>query len=510
MALVAVITCTAFLIQKTNKANADKDNQQENSHTSISINCANEVVMYLTDEPVVFNIEIVNPKDEEYKIQIDVNNSNIFFKDNKIYANNVGESILTINVLTKFKTLKKYVKVTVKKKEMTVNMQILNDTFDCVDKIFVSNKYYLQINSNDLKSKEFDIFTTENIADLSYFKTDSNSVLFTFFVSSCDTTKFIFSCEDYKEEFEIDCYEYIKKFDVEFENSHGNNIDLFLFNNEKSEQANLDNIYNSTSFKIGVNENNLPLFSITISNQNVAKIENNTIFALQEGECTMKITALDGSNYCEEYVISVNKILVESLTLKVENTTLKIGESEKIKIDISPVYALCDCKIYADKGLQIKDDMLCATKEGEFMLWVEDSISNKISSVKISVLGESVPEYYFEIEINQSFLEQYEANFNNGILTINKNENFVTVPLSYNCIVYDNPDIDITCEINVVCYNGIEVNYECISNAVIFNIKGSGKIDVKMSLVANSQIYYNFTIIKKWFCLYMLNFKLTC
>ena len=95
-------------------------------------------------------------------------------------------------------------------------------------------------------------------------------------------------------------------------------------------------------------------------------------------------------------------------------------------------------------------------------------------------------------------------------IKINKNENFVTVPLSYNCIVYDNPDIDITCEINVVCYNGIEVNYECISNAVIFNIKGSGKIDVKMSLVANSQIYYNFTIIKKWFCLYMLNFKLTC
>ncbi len=493
--LVVTIISLVTIFLFTNKDNNDKnDSNLECENYQIEIICNDEINLFIDDEPVKLQYEINNPSNVYYTIEILVSNDNIEISNNIITPKKVGESLITINVNTKYKTISKEIKIIVLQSLTNANLKILNGKKEEVNKVFVGESYFLEVETNEEIKEDYFIYTSENIEDFMIIENTNTKITFSFCVVEYETTIFNFVYKNINSKISINCYEYIKDFNVVFSNSfNSNNLNLFLYNSIFETQANYDNYYSSADIQVNVSNKNLNDFTISIDNTEIAKLEENSIIANAKGSCKLKITANDGSNYCEEYDIFVDNVNVQNVAVSFDDKEIFVGDSVKVNMTYSPIYAICDLYMICDYGFNIEENTLTALDEGNFKVFIKDKLSNYETSFIITVKEKL--SYYFEIQVNQSFLIENNATFIDNILTINNNKDYIIVPLSYICVVDNNPDINIDCVVNINCDIDMNVSYIAYSNAIIFEIKGNGCIDVKLMLIENSDIYCCFSII---------------
>ncbi len=493
--VVVTIVSVVTIIFVTNKIdNVDGDNSTENKNYDIEIICDEEIKINIDDEPIKLVYEIKNIYNIDYTLKIEVDNTNIEINNDYIKPLNVGTSKITISVYTKTQIFSKIIKVEVVKSFSSATLKILNINKQEVDKVFVSENYYLEITLNEIIEEEFSLFTSENISNLSIEEKTNTKLTFSFYVSSYQETIFEFVYKNYSNKICLNCYEYINDFEVTFSNCFNNNtLNLFIFNENYTDVANNDNYYSFSQLFIDVNENCLNDYIVSVDNCEVADIVDNKIVAKKNGSCILKVIANDGSNYCEEYSIVVDIVKVNNVDIIFDNDDIYVGDKVTINFAFSPIYALCDLYLYSDNNFIIDKNTITPLKSGHYVLYVKDNLSNYIRSFEIDVKEHL--SYYFELQINESFLTENNATFIDNVLTINNNSEHVIIPMSYICVVENNPDIDIDCNIDLICSNEINCSYVSYSNAVIFEIYGTGEIDVKLSLIENSEIYCSFKII---------------
>ena len=493
--IVVTIVSVVTIIFVTNKiVDVDSDNGTENQNYDVEIICEDEIKINIDDKPIKLVYEIKNIYDIEYTVKIEVNNKNIEIKNGYIKPLNVGYSEISIFVYTNTNIFLKIINVEVIKSFSSATLKILNNLKQEVDKVFVSEYYYLEITTNEIIEDKYSIFTSENISNFLIEEKTNKKLTFSFYVLMCNETTFEFVYKDYSNKICIDCYEYINDFEIVFSNSFSDNkINLYLFNQNYTNFANNDNYYSSLEFIINLKDTNINDYYVVVDNDEVAEIIENKIVAKNKGSCNLKIIANDGSNYYEEYNIVVDIVKVDNVDIIFDNIDIYVGDKVTINLAFSPIYAICDLYLYSNNNFIIEDNVIMPLKSGRCVLYVKDTLSNFIKSFEIEVKEHL--SYYFEIQINESFLTENNATFIDNVLTINNNSDYVIIPMSYICVVDNNPDINIDCDIDLICSNEINCSYVSYSNAVIFEIHGTGEIDITLSLMENSEIYCKFKII---------------
>lgn len=471
--------------------NNQKPNNNDNNEfvETLTIN-ASDITCYI-DECIDLNFTI-STNAENYQTNILFDNS-IMLIENKIYPQVVGETTLTIVATTNQNTYTKTVTIIVLDIVDNVEFYCYDISGNLVDKIFAKNYYKLKIIANKNIIDIYQINTTENINNFTFNNKNNNVLEFSFYVKECSSTQFNFIYRKYSKTFNIPCYSYIDNFNINFKNSYFNNqINLYLFNENYTILANNNNFFNNCEFSINLSNLCLNSYQIISTNSQVAKIENNKIIAVNEGECELKIIATDGSGYCETYIIKVNKILIESLYPQSKEVDLLVGESYELIYNYLPIYALADISISYSSDLIVNDNTITANKAGKYTLVITDKLSNKKSTIVFNVTA--LKTYRYEIQFNENFLQSYGAIFNNNILQFTTSET-VTIPFSYNIVGDSEYTQDITTLVSIKSNPNLDTNVSVVSNAIMITLNGKGEFYVTLSLKYNTDITYTFKII---------------
>ncbi len=467
---------------------------------SISLTCQ-DIEMYIDDQfsTIIFSTNLK----ENYTISYDYDKTKLSIIDNKIYPLVSGEYnvVMTIST-TAQKTASDNFTVTVFETVTDASAKVFKDE-TTVDALFCNESYNIVFSINATMHTNFNIDKSENISNLTIVPSDDKQkIIFSFNVTKCENTEFIFSYRSFTKTFTFPVYNYINNFDVNFSNSFsGDVLTLYLFDSDHSTDANLDEKFNSATFEISTNEDAMQKFDATIINTDIAQIVDNKIVALKEGQTSFVINAQDGSNFSKSITVSVQTIKVQNITTSVEEVQLKVGESFEIEYSYSPVYAICDFEVVSN-GLTIENNIIIANSTGSYEITIYDNLSNKSAKIYVTVIEDDANKTHFKVEFNQSFIDTYNATFLDNTLTVDTDGKEIQIPFSF-AIIYGDGDSyegEITTDISISIDNFSDITFKPIIevNTCTLVVSGTGKINITLTLLVNGEktdITHNITII---------------
>ena len=473
--------------QSTDQSTSQDEAQGED--VTLSLSCQ-DVVMYIDDKFAQIKYS-VNTNDN-YTVDYNYDTSKLTIEKDKIYAHESGEYTVTMTLTTSSeKIATDNFTVTIYDTVTQASAKVQKDG-ENIDNLFCYENYDAVFTLNAAMHTDFTVYTSENVNKLNLVQSeDKQKVIFSFTTIDSNDIVFIFTYRNFTKTFTFSVYQYIDNFNVSFSNSFTDDVlALYNFNDTYISQANIDNIFDQASFEITTNPDTLQMFDVTTLNADIAKVVDNKIIAQKEGETSLVITAQDGSSFQKSIKISVRTIKVNNITTKDEQINLHVGESFEVLYSYSPIYAVCDFKI-ASPGLTLSEQTVTASSVGNFEVTIFDNISNQSAKIYVTVTTDEQPsEISYEITINSSFLDLYQATFENDILTINTDEQ-IQIPFSF-VLVYSNGqsyDGEITTDVSVSTDNFSNINYglEVDTNYCILTVKGNGTIKVTLTLLVNGE-----------------------
>lgn len=466
----------------------------------LSLTCQ-DVEMYIDDQfsTIIFS---TNAK-EDYTIAYDYDKTKLSIIDNKIHPLIEGEYVVNMTITTLAqKTASDNFTVTVFETVTDASAEVFKNETK-VSTLFCNESYNIVFSINATMHTDFNIDTSENISNLTIVQSDDKQkIVFSFNVTKCEDAEFIFTYRNFTKTFTFPVYNYISNFNINFSNSFSDDVlTLYLFNTDHSTEANSDEKYNSATFEISTNENAMQKFDATIINTDIARIVDNKIVALKEGQTSLVIKAQDGSNFSKSVAVVVQTAEVQAITTKVEEVQLKIGESFEIEYSYSPIYAVCDFEVLTD-GLTIKDNTVIANNAGNYEIEIYDNISNQSAKIYVTVVEDDSSKTHFKVEFNQSFIDTYNATFLGNTLIVDTNGEEVQIPFSF-VIAYgddDSYDGEITTDISISTDNFSDITYQRIVevNTCTLIVSGTGTINITLTLLVDGEktsITHNITII---------------
>ncbi|MBO5885096.1 MAG: hypothetical protein J6Q51_04795, partial [Clostridia bacterium] len=405
--IIAAIIIVAIVLPKENNPPTQPIKEE------IQIDC-DDITMYLDDEPTKLNYTITNNQNLTISKSIYADNDNISILNGYVYANKVGESNITIKVSTENNIFTKTVKVKVVLTQCKIELNVTKQNA-ITDKLFVGESYVLEVSTSKKLNYEYQVFTSENIADLELIQNEENLYKFRFEVIDTDETKFIFKYKGLEESISLLTYRFVTDINVKFDNVLQNNVYLCLFNNNYKEHANQNNLYDSCSFEIVEAANCINNYSVKVSNSEVVKIQDNSIIAINEGVCDLIISALDGSNFTKSFKVFVSTSKIESLSFGLQSVDINIDEEYVINTTFNPVYAICNIEYFLNDQ-KLSCSKISFAEAGVYTIIAKDACSNTTASLTINVIQKL--EYVFELVFLESFVQEYNATFEDNVLTM--------------------------------------------------------------------------------------------
>lgn len=477
--ILVVGIITAFVVPK------QKDNPPP-PNEKLEILC-DDITMYLDDKPKQLKYEIINNQNLTYSKSVYTENDCVGVSNDYVFANKVGISDLTIKLTTSNSVFTKTIKVTVLETQCEIDIKVLKQN-DIVDKVFVGDLYTLEVSTSKKLNYDYQVYTSTNVGDFVLLEDEDNFYRFNFKVNSTGDTKFTFEYKGVEKSLTLKTYKYISNINVKFDDEFASFVNLTLFNNDYKDIANQNNLYDCCTFEILNSLNCINDYKVEVSNEYVAKIQDNKIVAISEGECNFVVYALDGSNYSKSYKVIVAKSKAESISFNVSGLELETNEGYELEATFTPVYAFCNIEYYLNNQ-KLENTKIAFSEAGQYIIIAKDSISNKTVSLIISVV--QPVEYIFELTFLESFMQEYNATFIDNVLTMTSQEEQSQVvfsikiennPYSYDCnIIYSN--------------NNIVDSHDQILNSIIINFKAKGETYITLSLKDNSAISYVFKIV---------------
>lgn len=492
---VAILIVGLFYYFVNQKKDLPNDAIQSDN-TNIEIVCEDKITLFIDDENYFLNYTVLNPNDVIYSEDVKVKGDCIVLEDKYIKPISIGLSYIIINIQTQFNIYTKTIEVNVLPTINKIEFRILDLENNEISKCFVGESYLLEINVDEKVNDSFTVEVSNNVMNLELVEKYDNNLKFSFRINNYGETTFVFKYRNIEKSFKINSFAYIKDFNVDFSNSFSENIiRLYLFNDLYKNDAYNDNIYDFTKFNINLPESNINDYSLEVSNDCVI-IEENSIIANKEGECSFYIKANDGSMYVETYKIVVDTIKINSLTITSSKEEITVGESCFIDVDYAPIYAVCNLSCYCDCGISIIEGLFSSTDAGEYKIYAKDDVTNKVAVTTIIVKErEDDVNYHFELKFNNSFLNEYNATFVNDCLTVNANDDLILVPFSYSIIGDDVYDGKIECLLEYATDDNIYIEKVINYNFIQLTLSGKGEIDVTLKLKENVKICYTFKIV---------------
>ena len=255
------------------------------------------------------------------------------------------------------------------------------------------------------------------------------------------------SSKNYKtKKFHFDCTPYIQSLNMKFNLKDSNNRTYTLSNEGTSEykllyltksanyqQAILDKFPSKVSYSIYSNAKEFEdRFSLT-TNNNVLKVENNTITPLTVGKCCITLTATDDSNFSQKLYFSVCEVPVASISNLPTEATINILESTSLKLqgyEIFPSYADVSCFDYENDIVKLTNMTIQAKKTGTTTLVFTNHQNEELHQMTIHVVASAEPiappaDNNNENQNGQKFLLELGENSNPNILFDSTTNTFV-------------------------------------------------------------------------------------
>ncbi len=130
------------------------------------------------------------------------------------------------------------------------------------------------------------------------------------------------------------------------------------------------------------------------SDKTIATVENGKVFALREGVVTIKAASKDGSNKECEYVITVNKLVIEVEKIEISgNNEMLEGEEQTLTLNVFPNKATNKEVVWSSS-----DETIATVDNGKV---------KTLKDGKVTIKAESINKVYGEIEINIDYIPEF-------------------------------------------------------------------------------------------------------
>lgn len=286
------------------------------------------------DKNQTANLEVFVTNLGEYIVTVSVQNTQIasIVKEGERYVIH-PKTCGTTEIFTEINTnpvLKKSTTLNILDVVSDIDYSITTISGNSPEFFYVGNEYLLKITENAIVSTLPQMSTSDNISNFEYVSKVGNIVTYKFKISNFGAFSFQYSSKYFSKTISENAYVYPDDYAVNFSNSNsGENINLYIFNNEFLDQASADNIFSSTTFTISTLPNSNDNISYSLSGDCV-KIVNNSIIAQFTGTATLTFKS-EISLTTKQYTVTVEKVLPTSVYLNNQsyNTGSQISLSLK-------------------------------------------------------------------------------------------------------------------------------------------------------------------------------------
>ncbi|MBE7082700.1 MAG: hypothetical protein E7378_03400 [Clostridiales bacterium] len=343
----------------------------------------------------------------DYVLTISIENTNLASLENDIIkpkAVGTTKIIYEINCEPK---ISKTTTLVITDVVTDVDLQIKNLDDSAVENFYCNQTYKLIItqNVNVLTSFEID-FDESLVGEFEEVSTNCPIYVYTFKIKQHGQIKFEFVSEYCEKEVSIFAYVYPSNFDVDFDYvspNNNNEINLYLFNTNFTEQANLDGYQNYTNYCINTmpNSNDEVEFELT---GDCVSIANNKISAISEGVANLTFTSkISGES--KTFKIIVGKIKPTSILINDEpfeinaslNKTIVANTPYEFKVEVLPAYAYGDMA-FETQNVTLENDIL-TLNESTGLVQV---VFNNQTILTINYSLEIVDEYKIDIYVTNN------------------------------------------------------------------------------------------------------------
>ncbi|MBE7074998.1 MAG: hypothetical protein E7376_03370 [Clostridiales bacterium] len=372
------------------------------------------------DKLETFKFEYTVENLGNFIVSLKVENSNIasINKDGYIIPNSVG----TTNLITEINCSPKITKTTTliildAVTDISYNIKNIDNTL--ADILYVNNNYILEIDENaSVNNCPTIIYDDEFVSNVNKLDSTSNTLKYQFTILNPGEFVFKYTSKYVSKTINLCAYVYPNTFEVEFLNiSFNNNVgNLYLFDSNYTNEANLDGFFNNCSFSLTTIENSNENITIAIDGDCV-NVNNNTITAIKEGSALITFTS-QISKISKSFQINViectpNKIRYNNNEYNFGttiNVNYEINTEYDFIIEYLPIYSLSNFILETSGSAIIVDNNSVKITGNSGCVYLK--INNEIVfTLNISKL----PSYKISVTLNQS---ESETTFQDNIFTI--------------------------------------------------------------------------------------------
>lgn len=282
----------------------------------------------------------------------------------KIKPIKVGTTDIKVSINCEPK-IEKFTTLIIKDAVSDYSYEIINENGEKCDYLYVNNYYILQITENAIVDEIPKIgYDDDFVSNVLFISKDKNILKYKFKVKNYGN--FVFKYESKyckKDTGNLTAYEYPNNFNVAFNNNVlvGNNINLYLYNEDYTSDANIDGYYNSTMFNIGIKPNTNDKVNMSFVGDCIS-IKDNKISAIKVGTGSLVFES-EISKVKKEYEIIVQKIEPTAVVLngqenqlcKTINLSLEQNTLYNFDVQILPAYAYGNLSYICSSGVSFAD-----------------------------------------------------------------------------------------------------------------------------------------------------------
>ena len=479
----------------------NNSNNNNNTNTPPTLQVPQSIAVDLLNLNYIFEYHVQNA--EGLSISVDVIDPQIatINQNLKIVPHKIGSTkiITTLNSTPK---IIKETSLSILDCVKDVSFEVVDQSENVVKTFLTTQTYVLKINQNMV-----DNFTPTI--------THSNNVLITTNLTSCSSGYFLKFKLTNAGNFEFNyAGKYIQKtysntaslmptnFDISFSNISpiNNVITLYLFNENYTNLANLNNIFKTTAFEILYQENaydNVVILPIT---SNIINISQNTITALSVGEQVITFKS-QISNISKSYTIKVLRYnLISSLNINsqiknvgsAEEITLNKNEEFNFEFFALPEFTLNTISInFNNELIEYNSDKLKPLTYTQATVTLVDENSLTLYTLTINV----IPDIYYTLDVVDSTHPYIDNNPTFKVLATNNS--FITFKISCFYVKDNSPCEKQNYKINSSDQTSSIVDLEEYSGNIALQILSAGKVTIEIIDLSRNIVAKTITIISE-------------
>lgn len=152
-----------------------------------------------------------------------------------------------------------------------------------------------------------------------------------------------------------------------------------------------------------------------VSDSSIASVNNEGLITAHKfGTTIIKIISAKDSSKYAEINIKVEGEKATDIIIEEDNINMQLGEEYKLNYSITPsnAYQGLDIKINNEDGLEIKDNVICAKKVGDYKITLSTIDETNISKViNVKVIGEEAPVFVTNAEFEKQNILSWNEEF---------------------------------------------------------------------------------------------------